>query len=217
MIPGQDLDPCTGVIDHLVVTCSEIEKGISDIHSLLGVTPVPGGRHPSWGSHNALLGLGPSSYLEVISADPASELPHADRPPVFTRPGRSRLNGWVAKHHDIPGAVHASEVSGRSLGIPVEGARLLPDGRQLRWTLTDPHARHFEGLAPILIDWGRSPHPAGQVPSGCRLVDFRLRHPEPDELADYLGALGVLVPVDHGPDATIVATIEGPGGIVTLT
>jgi len=37
---------------------------------VLGIRASLGGQHPIWGTRNALVALGPSSYLEIITAGP---------------------------------------------------------------------------------------------------------------------------------------------------
>ena len=61
--------------DHLVITAPSLAAGIAYVRDTLGVTPEPGGRHPHMGTHNALLKLGPDSYLEVLAVDPEAAAP----------------------------------------------------------------------------------------------------------------------------------------------
>ncbi|MFO0004298.1 MAG: VOC family protein, partial [bacterium] len=51
-------------VDHLVLGAATLEEGIAWAERMLGATPQPGGRHPQWGTHNALLSLGHGAYLE---------------------------------------------------------------------------------------------------------------------------------------------------------
>ena len=204
-------------VDHLVVTHSELEAGIDDVEDRTGVRPAMGGRHLDWGSHNALLSLGDSTYLEVISPDPKSRLPQDSRPAVFTRPGPGLVNGWVAKCDDIERAVAISDELGHPLGPALHGRRERTDGTLLSWTLTDPMTRRFDGLLPILIDWGRSPHPASTAPTGCTLVGLALRHPEAATLSMVLGRLGLPMVVEPGEVPMITATIDTPAGTISIS
>jgi hypothetical protein len=45
-------------IDHLIVGIADLEEGIRLFAELAGVMAERGGRHPSLGTHNALLSLG---------------------------------------------------------------------------------------------------------------------------------------------------------------
>ena len=69
-------------IDHLVYTVPDLATGIERIAGLLGTRPVIGGCHPTFGTHNALLSIGPETYLEIIAPDPA-----------LARPSRGRVFG----------------------------------------------------------------------------------------------------------------------------
>ena len=210
----------TGVVDfvdHLVVTRSDLQVGIDELEQRTGVRPSAGGRHQDWGSHNALLSLGESTYLEVIAPDPSSTIPPDSRPAVFTRPGPGAINGWVAKCDDIERALATAHEAGFPLGPARHGRRERADGSTLHWTLTDPSARHFDGLLPILIDWGTSPHPGESAAAGCRLVNLELRHPRAGILSAVLDRLGLPVKVAPGDDPAITATIDTPVGTITIT
>ncbi|HEY3555130.1 MAG TPA: VOC family protein, partial [Casimicrobiaceae bacterium] len=62
-------------LDHLVVAATSLDAGADWIEARLGVRPVPGGKHATMGTHNALVGLGPGAYLEVIAIDPQASAP----------------------------------------------------------------------------------------------------------------------------------------------
>lgn len=58
------------MIDHIILGCKEIDEGIQFIYQKTSVMPQKGGRHPQWGTQNALLSLGQNSYLEVMAPIP---------------------------------------------------------------------------------------------------------------------------------------------------
>jgi hypothetical protein len=68
-------------IDHIVITAPDLEVGAEFVRQTLGVIPQSGGAHPRMGTHNLLLRLGDSLYLEVIPrtlTHPVPNLPLID-------------------------------------------------------------------------------------------------------------------------------------------
>ena len=82
-------------IDHLLYASASLEQGMDEIESLLGVRPVRGGRHPQYGTHNALLSLGTGTYLEVIARDPDLATPRRGFWVDVVPGAKSRLMTWV--------------------------------------------------------------------------------------------------------------------------
>lgn len=195
-------------VDHLVYAASDLEIGRDEIERLLGVRPVPGGRHAAWGTRNALLSLGPATYLEIVAPDPASSMPArgvlfgADRLP------ESRLATWVLHTDSIERTAAAASSAGIGLGPVEAGERETPGGKKLTWKLTDPYAMPLGGAVPFLINWGATPHPAAAAPSGGELVALRMVHPEPAHVREALATLGVEFDVRDGGQFRLTATIR---------
>ena len=203
-------------IDHLIYAVADLENGMDEIERLLGVRPIAGGRHPDYGTHNALLSLGPTTYLEIMAPDP--DLPRPGRGLLFDMDNvkESRLARWVLRSEAIQDAVAAAASAGLDLGTVQSGSRRKPDGSVLAWQLTDPYAMPLGGAVPFLISWGETRHPAKAAPRAGELIGLRIEHPDPDTVLQALEALGVEVDVSAGDTLRIVATIRTAGGEVEL-
>lgn len=206
------------MIDHLVYLANDLERGCDQIEKRLGVRPVPGGRHPDWGTHNAILSIGPETYLEVIARDPDLPVPKrgvlfGDRPP----PGPIVMPvTWALRCEDLEKTHSAAAAVGVELGEITPGSRERSDGTLLEWQLTHPAAMPMGGVVPFLISWGDSPHPATMSPSAGELIDIRLEHPEPERANAALTAMGCDVRVAKGRRGAFAARIETARGPVDL-
>lgn len=203
-------------VDHLVFGAPDLDRGIEEVERRLGVRPAVGGRHPQYGTRNALLALGRETYLEVMAPDP--ELPAPDRGRLFRLDGleRSQLVAWAVRREEIEETAARARDHGTELGPVQEGSREQPDGTSISWRLTDPYAVSARSVVPFLIAWGETPHPAGGAPDDGELVGLRAEHPEPDAVRQDLRALGVELRVEEGDRPRLVATIRTGRGLVDL-
>lgn len=202
-------------VDHILYASSTLEKGIDEIEALLGVRPVRGGRHPQYGTHNAILSLGESVYLEVIAPDPELEAPEQGRL-INLADEASVLLTWVLRAENIETVAAKAASGGLEVGEVQSGKREKPDGSVLQWKLSDPYARSFDGAVPFLIAWGETPHPAAAAPSAGRLIGLRIEHPNADVVRNALLALDVEMDVSEGDAYRLIALIETKSGVVEL-
>jgi len=203
-------------IDHLVYTVPHLGEGMDAMEAMFGVRPVPGGRHPLLGSHNALLSLGDETYLEVVAPDP--DLTRPPRGVVFEMEAISgpRLATWALRSEAIEDAVSRASQAGVALGPVLDGSRERPDGTVLRWRLSDPYAMAFGGVVPFLIAWGDSPHPARSAPHAGVLLALEAQHPDPVGVVDVFGALDVDLSPGRGPVPRLSARIRLADGTTCI-
>jgi hypothetical protein len=203
-------------VDHLVYATPDLNRGVEEIEKFLGVRATPGGQHPRRGTRNALIKLGPATYLEIIAPDPEQPEPKAPRPFGIDGLKESKLVAWAAKGVDLERLRGDAVRKGASLGEVTSGSRRRTDGVLLSWRYTDPRTVLADGLVPFFIDRGQSPHPAQTAAAGGSLVALRAEHPDAQRIQRLLHELGLDLPVQSGAKPALIATIDSPSGRVEL-
>ncbi len=202
------------LVDHLIYAVPDLTAAVADLEDRLGVRAEAGGSHPGLGTHNALLALGPRTYLEIIAADPGQPGLSRLRPfGVGDRTGGA-LAGWALACDDIDRTVAQARSQGYDPGEVSDGQRVEPRGTTLRWRATElpPDG----GLVPFLISWGDTEHPARSAPRGLRLTSLRIEHPDPPALSPALLALGADIEITPAAAPALVAHVSGPAGSTVL-
>jgi hypothetical protein len=200
--------------DHLVYAVPDLAAAVARIEEEWGVRPVIGGKHPN-GTHNALLALGPHTYLEIIAQDPEQAGAQGRSFGLDTLPATPFLVTWAVATDDLDITLAAAREEGYDPGEIMSGGRSRPDGVELRWRSTriQQWPPPGDGLVPFIIEWGAgTPHPAADSPQGCRLVSLRAEHPESEKVAHMLRSLGLEIAVTGAPTPALVASIETPMG-----
>jgi Glyoxalase-like domain len=203
------------LIDHILLGCSDLDRGIDFVEERAGVRAEFGGVHPGRGTQNALLSLGTRRYLEIIAPDPKQT--GALQYPVIKNLTEPRLIGWAAHPGDLQSFAAKLARSGIAADGPVPGSRSRPDGRVLQWkalTLKE----NATALLPFFIEWSAdSIHPSADSPKGCSLLRFEAASPDPEALLKQVARLGLDLPVVKGDQPQLRATIAGPKAQITLT
>jgi hypothetical protein len=198
------------LIDHLIYAAPDLTAATADVEDRYGVRAQAGGKHLGHGTHNALLALGPRTYLEIIAPDPGQPQPCMPPPLGVDWVTSGRLVGWALACDDIDRAVAEARSHGYDPGEVSDGERVGPTGTVLRWRASfDALA---DGLVPFLICWGDTEHPARSAPQGLILNSLQIEHPDPSFLAPLLIALGADVEVKLATAPALVAHLSGPSG-----
>lgn len=208
-------DDVPALLDHILLGCSDLNRGIQLVEESTGVRAAIGGVHPGRGTRNALLSLGERRYLEIIAPDPAqSEIVHYPQLRSMFDP---RLIGWAVHPPDIAAIAKQLRENKIAFTGPDDGSRKRPDGRVLTWkTVNLADDRH--GLLPFFIEWSADTvHPSTDAPKGCTLDYFEVMSTDPDELASTVKRIGLDVAVEHSDKTRLRALITGPKGDLGLT
>lgn len=200
--------------DHIAVTARNLSEGVAYVKECLGVDIPAGGTHPTMGTHNHLLSLGPDFYLEVIAIDPAAKKPETARwygLDQFDEP--PRIGTWVLATQDLDADLARTPVECGSAMQVTRGA--------LRWRISVPSdgSMPMDGAFPTLIEWGVEPHPASSMASlGVSLRDFTVFHPQ----AAVIDAFACKSLTNHpiifkqGESVSFEARFETPSGLRVL-
>lgn len=204
----------SSTVDHLVYGVRDLAASIDEWERATGVRPALGGRHPGFGTHNALVSLG-DVYLELLAPDPeAAEVTGLGT--LIAGLAAPRLVTFAAR------TAAAAEVTSAAaeLGLGVEaraGSRRTAAGELVEWRNVMVSGHGFGTLVPFFIEWAPgTPHPAATSPPGGSLEALWATHPEAGDLASLYGDLGIAgVRAEPGPPA-LHARLATPAGELTL-
>lgn len=226
-------------VDHLVVVASSLAAGVQWCEDTLGITPVAGGEHEKYGTHNRLFKIAtpqyPLAYFEIIAINPEAAIPKRQQVtrwfdmdnPFLQRTiaNEPRLVHFVSSTDDIKAARHVLRTQGIERGQIVHASRKSSKG-MLHWQITvrEDGERLFNGCLPTFIQWGKPDaveplrlHPRNSLPrSGVSLQGLTVHHPSGPKLQTALDAVGLTgVEVLTG-SPNLVATLQTPKGLVEL-
>lgn len=203
-------------LDHLVIGVPDLAVANNWALHHFGQSVVYGGQHKGFGTHNALLGIGTSTYLEFLAPDPQQTPPASDYWMNVDQIEAPQLIRWAARSHQIHEDAAKAAAADWELGAIVPGNRQRSDGSSLHWQLSDPNQNSSQGILPFLIDWRDSPHPAKDLPQVGRLLSLTLAHPEAGRIQQQLASIGIDLPVTSNLKPGLSALISSDQGTVLL-
>ena len=212
--------PPRAQMDHIAIAAPELARGVELVQRTLGVSLQAGGEHARMATHNALLRLGDSVYLEVIAPDPKAR---AERPRWFglddLKPDTPpRLAFWAARTPDIRSTIAAS-------AEPLGNVEAMSRD-DLNWLISVPAdgSLPFDGIAPALIEWPPAVQVARSLADvGCTLVKLEGFHPQAARISALLKSISVdpdaisLASLPAGQRPYLVAHIRTPKGLAKLS
>jgi len=210
-------------LDHIVIAHPNLERAMEEFADLTGCKPAYGGPHIGGGTHNALVSLGDSVYLELISPDPAQTnevkpVPGKNLGQRLKEFKGSQLLAWAIRSNaldEMAGMLHGIETA-----KPFDMSRQQPGGDLLRWRLMNLLKHELQGFAPFYIDWLQCPHPCATNPVAGEFLSLKVTHPD-QRLADIIhdttgveyegGAPGFMLEFSTSKGPVIMSSQELPG------
>jgi hypothetical protein len=211
-------------LDHLVIAASSLEQGVEYVRKVLGVDIPFGGVHTAMGTHNHLMQLGNSAFLEVIAINNEIAAPTQPRWYGLDDPFVHRqiavepcLLTWVVNTGNLQALIAQASFS---LGQSVRVSRA-----ELSWNFGLPSDGRLlgSGMLAHAIEWHSQSHPANNMADlGCHLQKLEIHHPYPQWLRDCLASIDALAIVDvyelpHGKLPFLTAYIDTPSGLKKLS
>jgi hypothetical protein len=218
-----DFGSFPALLDHILLGCNDLDRGIAFVEGCTGIRAAFGGVHPGRGTQNALISLGersreepnPRRYLEIIAPDPKQS--SVEQYSVISKLNEPRLIGWAAHRDDLDQFAAKLRQEGIECEGPQPGSRQSPEGQVLHWKalrLKDDHG----GLLPFFIEWSAdTTHPSVDAPRGGHLESFELLSPNANALAKTADQLGLGVAISKAAESQIRAVIKCAGKELKLT
>lgn len=204
-------------IDHFMYAGNDLDDMAAAFQRLTGVMPDQGGKHPTLGTHNRLVGTGSSVYLELIAPDSSSEA-SSDLRAGIEALRRTRLHRFVMRCASDDFTPLAKAYHNAGIEAPVHDLqRIAQDGQVIRWRLMIPEINPYGLFAPFFIDWLDTPHPSRLLAPNTPMLSCEAGHPQAGKLALLWRDLGVDIPLRLADAPYMHVRLDTPRGEATLT
>ena len=205
-------------VDHIIVAVDSLERGIALMVEATGVTPTFGGVHPGRGTQNALMALGPRTYLELIAPNPADPERGAERVAEYAGFRALTPSGWAAQSMDAQAMHETFLARGLADNGVAPGSRVTTAGDTLRWATIAPWPEDVDwSVLPFFIEWvAPTPHPATTTPTGCTLAALQVMTPDADTVRALLRTAELAVEVSRADSSALRFELDCPTGRVTI-
>jgi len=203
-------------VDHVVLAVADLDAAAARLNER-GLTTVPGGLHPRWGTANRIATLGGSRYVELLGvvdrdAGAASALGRA----IAARArDRDRWFALCLADDDL-------DATAERLGLGVDrGGRELPDGTTVAWRSVGIEAPIRTPALPFFITWvvpvGAHPgDPTPAHPSGADDIAWIEVAGDAERFRAWVGGASLPVRVTPGDDGITAVALRTPAGELVL-
>jgi len=205
-------------VDHIVYSVSDLEEAIYAFEQKLGVRPIFGGYHKTFGTKNALINLSDSIYLELLTADDSNTNIITPRWMGVDFLSKNQITRWALKSNSLEGDATILKRYNPEMGEIRNGSRNSDDGSLLQWKLSMPLVSPEVEIVPFLLDWSNTEkHPSELLPNmGCELVELYGTHPNTDVFSSVFESLGYSFSIKKTDEISIKALIKSPKGIIEI-
>jgi len=206
-------------MDHLVIGAENLKQGIDYVRENLGVDIPFGGIHIKMGTHNHLMQLGNSVFLEIIAVKNDIKPPNRPRwfglDDPFIRQQlavQPALLTWVVNTDNIHKLLQQA-------AFPFGKAELVSRGN-LSWHFGLPEDGRLiaGGMLPYVMEWRTEKHPSANMADlNCKFQYLEIFHPYSQWLQSTLTSIGAtdLVKINNLPENEVpymAACIKTPYG-----
>jgi len=203
-------------IDHIVYAFQNLNDGIKYIKDLTGITATIGGQHLNFGTHNALISLGPKCYLELIAPDPTNVF-NGSRwmsTDIIEEPTITR---WSINTQNIAEDAQILSAINHELGEIITGERQLHNGGLLKWQMTKPSKQGLVEPLPFLLDWSQSDnHPCDSLEQDGKLLGVIIKTTNTDSLNKIFDKPSKAINYKKSHRNKVQVVLETKNGILTV-
>ena len=213
------------VIDHIVFGCDQLDAGAAYLEAMLAASFSSGGQHHLMVTHNRLLRLQNSIYLEAIAIDhdTAFTTGDIDRSRWFSLDDERTRQKLAISPQPLCWVVAVDDIHQVTAKCGYDAGRITRVTRDdLEWWLTIPDDGSLaeSGLLPSFIEWPNGRNPAGRLPeNGTTLQSIILVHPDPQFIANCIDVIGIVGPIEvrQGQSELIFQLQTSAGELVSFS
>jgi len=139
-------------IDHIVYAVQNLDIVIEEFEAKLGVRPIFGGFHKSFGTKNALVSLGENCYLELLAADNKNTEVAKPRWKGVDMLQKNQITRCALKSNQLSVDSSILKIENPEMGTIRRGSRNIENGALLQWDLIMPLPHPEVELLPFMVD-----------------------------------------------------------------